>query len=267
LRECRKKASLKQRERIPGVFFLLPVFFFGLAISQPNVCLGSAFKVTPVKILLAHRTPTALLTLKNESDRRLRFQASVFVGGETPEGTMDLSPTRDIVFFPPVLSVEPGATRNVRVGSAAAFGSVEKAYRIFFEELPELEPAGNSTRSQLQIRTRMGIPIFLQPEEAEVGSKVDSITARAGVLRFSVRNTGNVHVFLRGVRVKGLDPTGNSLFERESDGWYVLAEGSRDYEIEIPKQRCEQVARFVIEAHVEGVTVLENLESSSASCR
>lgn len=258
---------MKRLERFHGVFFLLPVFFVGLAILQPGVCFGSAFKVTPVKILLSRRAPTALLTLKNESDRRLRFQASVFVWNQTPEGKMELTPTRDVVFFPPLLSVDPGATRKVRLGSAAAFGALEKAYRIFFEELPELEQAGNSTRSQLKIRTRMGIPIFLQPEETESGSRVDSVAARAGILHFSVRNTGNVHVNLRGIRVKGVGPMGNSLFERESDGWYVLAAGSRDYEIEIPKDRCEQVARFVIEAQVDGGTVLENLESSSASCR
>lgn len=258
---------MKRLERFHGVSFLLPLFFVGLAILQPGVCFASAFKVTPVKILLSRRAPTALLTLKNESDRRLRFQASVFLWDQTPEGKMELSPTRDILFFPPILSVEPGATRKVRLGSAAAFGALEKAYRIFFEELPELEPAGNSTRSQLRIRTRMGIPIFLQPEETEIGSRVDSAAARAGILRFSVRNTGNVHVNLRGVRVKGLGPMGNSLFERESEGWYVLAAGSRDYAIEIPKRRCEQVARFVIEAQVDGATVLENLESSAASCR
>jgi hypothetical protein len=93
------------------------------------------------------------------------------------------------------------------------------------------------------------------------------VAARAGILRFSVRNTGNVHVNLRGVRVKGLGPTGNSLFELESDGWYVLAAGSRDYEIEISRHRCEHVARFVIEAQVDGGIVLGNLEPSSASCR
>lgn len=258
---------MKHVRRFLGVPFLLPVLFFGLAISRPGNCFGSAFKVTPVNVLLSRRTSTALLTLTNESDRLLRFQASVFLWDQTREGKMELSPTRDILFFPPIFSVEPGATRKVRLGSAAAFGSVEKAYRIFFEELPELVPAGDSTQSQLQIRTRVGIPIFLQPEESEIGSRVDSVSARAGILHFSVRNTGNVHVNLRGIRVKGLGPMGSSVFEREEDGWYVLAAGSRDYEVEIPKDRCEQVARFVIEAKVDGATVLGNLESSSASCR
>jgi fimbrial chaperone protein len=258
---------MKRLERFLGVSFLLPVFLVGLAMLQPGVCFGSAFKVTPVKILLSRRSPTALLTLKNESDRRLRFQASVYRWDQTPEGKMELFPTRDVVFFPPILTVEPGATRKVRLGSATPLESVEKAYRIFFEELPELEPAGTLARSQLHIRTRMGIPIFLQPDETEVGSRVDSVAAAGGILRFSVRNTGNVHANVRGVRVKGLGALGDPLFERESDGWYVLAAGYRDYRIEIPKDRCAKVARFIIEAQMDGATVLENLESSATSCR
>jgi hypothetical protein len=60
---------------------------------------------------------------------------------------------------------------------------------------------------------------------------------------------------------------GDEQFERESDGWYVLAGGSRDYEIEIPERQCGGIARYVIEAQIDENAVRENLESSAASCR
>jgi len=254
-------------KRFLRVSLLPPFLFAALAISQAGVCFASSFKITPVQVLLSRQVPTALLTLKNESDRTLRFQADVFSWDQDPQGRMQLTPTRDIVFFPTILAVQPGEERKVRVGTPAGFGPVEKAYRIFFEELPELEKAGSSRGSELRIRTRMGIPIFLQPRELEKGSRVDAITGRAGILRFSVRNTGNIHVSLRGIRVRGLGPTGDARFERESDGWYVLAGGSRDYEIEIPERQCGGIARYVIEAQVDEKTVLEKLESSAAFCR
>lgn len=258
---------MKPRQRLLGVSFLSLLFLVGLALITPDRCLASAFKVTPVKVLLSQRASTALLTLTNESDRRLRFQASVFRWDQTREGKMELTPTRDVVFFPPILSVEPGETRKVRLGSAGPFGPSEKSYRIFFEELPELDSAGNDKGSQLFIRTRMGIPIFFQPEEKEPGTRFDSVAAAAGILHFSVRNTGNVHVNLRGVRVKGLSDSGSPLFEREAEGWYVLAGGTRDYAIEIPAERCGEVNRFVIEALVDEATIVENLEPSAVFCR
>jgi fimbrial chaperone protein len=253
-------------KRFLRVSFLLPSFFAGLAISRPGVSLASSFKVTPVQVLLSRRVPTALLTLKNESDRAVRFQASVFAWDQDRDGRMQLAPTPDIVFFPTVLSVKPGEERKVRIGTTAAFGSLEKSYRIFFEELPELEKAASSRGPELHIRTRMGIPIFLQPKEPEKGSRVDAMAARAGILRFSVRNTGNVHVTLRGIRVRGLGLMGDAQFERESDGWYVLAGGSRDYEVEIPERKCRGIARFVIEAQIDGRTLVEDLGSTPGSC-
>ncbi|HVE65887.1 MAG TPA: fimbria/pilus periplasmic chaperone [Thermoanaerobaculia bacterium] len=255
-----------KRQRFLRVSFLVSSFFVGLAILRPDVSLAATFQITPVKVLLSRRVPTALLTLKNGSDRRLRFQATAFAWGQTPEGKMELVPTRDVVFFPPLLTVEPGTTRKVRLGAATEFGTLEKSYRIFFEELPELDPEGPA-QSQLKIRTRMGIPIFLRPEEPEMGSRVELARVSAGLLSFSLRNTGNVHVNLRGVRVRGLGPAGEPIFDRESDGWYVLAGKSRDYAIEVPEDRCREVARLVIEAKVDDVTVLEKLEMSSASCR
>lgn len=258
---------MKRHERFLRVSYLAPVFFVGLAILRPGVSFATTFQVTPVKVLLSRRAPTALLTLKNGSDRRLRFQATAFAWSQTPEGKMELSPTRDVVFFPPLLSVEPGTTRKVRVGAATEFGALEKSYRIFFEELPELEPAAGPAQSQLKIRTRMGIPIFLRPEEPESGTRLERAQVSAGLLRFSLRNTGNVHWNLRGVRVTGLGPAGEPIFDRESDGWYVLAGKSRDYAIEVPEDRCREVARLVIEAKVDDAMVLEKLEMSSASCR
>jgi fimbrial chaperone protein len=253
-------------KRFLRVSLLLPLLFAGLAISRPGVSLASSFKVTPVQVLLTRGVPTALLTLKNESDRTVRFQASVFEWNQDREGRMQLAHTLDIVFFPTVLSVKPGEERKVRIGTGADFGSQEKSYRIFIEELPELEKAGSSQGSQLQIRTRMGIPIFLRPEKPGEGSQLEAVALRAGVLRFSVRNTGNVHLSLNRIRVRGLGPSGDAQFERESDGWYVLAGGFRDYEIEIPEGKCRGIARFVIEAQIDGKTLSEDLGSSLGSC-
>ena len=99
---------------------LLPPFLFAaLAISGAGVCFASSFKITPVQVLLSRQVPTGLLTLKNESDRTLRFQADVFSWDQDPQGRMRLTPTRDVVFFPTVLSVQPGEERKVRVGTAA----------------------------------------------------------------------------------------------------------------------------------------------------
>ncbi len=257
---------MKRIDPFLRVSFLPLLLFAGLATAKPGVCLASAFKVTPVKILLTRRAPTALLTVKNQSDKRLRFQAGVFAWDQDPDGRMQVTPTQDIVFFPTVLFVEPGEERKVRLGNVAPFGALERAYRIFFEELPEPEKRGDSKTTQLHIRTRVGIPIFLRPEKPGPGSRLYAASLREGLLHFSVRNTGNVHVSLAGVRVTGLGRSGDLLFERQYEGWYVLAGGARNYEIEVPEGKCRQIARLVLEARIDEKTLVEKIDLSPAAC-
>src|SRR5688572_25193200 len=120
---------------------------------------AASFTVDPTQIYLSGRSSSVLLTLHNESKDTLRFQLSVFAWAQSASGEMRLEPTQDIVFFPSLLTLKPDETRRVRVGSTAAFEAREKTYRIFVEELPPVDRAGN--RGGVRVLTKMGIPIFM----------------------------------------------------------------------------------------------------------
>jgi len=250
--------------RRPRLHSLLALSF-GLAICRAEFSLASAYRVTPVQVLLSRESASALLTLKNESAETLRFQITVVTWSQGSNGQMQVSPTRDILLFPTVLSVAAGEERKIRVASSVPFGNVERTYRIFFEELPPLEKP-ESARPEVRILTRMGIPIFLAPEKPGSDPRLEFAPVRGGVLSFSVRNGGNVHFTLQGVLVKGLGQDGKAVFERRAEGWYVLAGGSRDYEIEIPREQCGKLKSLYVETQIDRKTLSEKLEISSAPC-
>jgi P pilus assembly chaperone PapD len=54
-------------------------------LTQAEFALGSAFKVTPVRVTLAPGSASTLLTLSNESDQTLRFQISAFGWSQDPD--------------------------------------------------------------------------------------------------------------------------------------------------------------------------------------
>ena len=237
-------------------------------VLQAGTLAASAFKVTPVRVTFSGPSST-LLTLKNESDQPLRFQISSFLWSQDPKGAMQLTPTEDIVFFPALLSLNPGEERKVRVAATVAAKDVEKTYRIFFEELPPLEKPENSG-AQVRILTKMGIPIFVSPEKANIEPSIESLKLEKGTLGFDVRNGGNTHFALEGVKVQGVGSNGESLFDRQLEGWYVLAGSPRTYSVEIPAATCSKLKKIVIEAQTDigsRAAITKEIEVSPALCK
>ncbi|MBI3304117.1 MAG: molecular chaperone [Deltaproteobacteria bacterium] len=239
----------------------------GLTLCQAEAVLASMYKVTPIQISLSTRTASALLTLSNEGPDTLRFQLSAFAWNQSRQGAVELSPTEDIVFYPPLLMLKPGEERKIRVGTKAAIGPNEKTYRIFFEELPPLEKADESPGgSQVKFLTRMGIPIFVEPTSPLVKGDVEWIRLERGRLAFEVSNSGSVHFSMQKVRVTGSDASARQTFEKELASWYVLAGGSREFELELSEAECGQTKRVRIEVETNHRTFEKSAELPTGAC-
>jgi fimbrial chaperone protein len=251
--------------------FALTTIVLGLVLQAGNMS-ASAYKVTPVRVTFSGPSST-LLTLRNESDQPLRFQISSYTWTQDPKGVVQLGPTDDIVFFPALLSLNPGEERKVRVAATVAATDVEKTYRIFFEELPPLDTKNGNSGAQVRILTKMGVPIFVTPAKGYAEAAVQGMGMTKGDLSFEVRNRGNVHFGLQGVKVRGIGSNGQTLFERELDGWYVLAGSPRTYTVEVPPGVCSQLKHVVIDAQTDitsigtAGTVSTQYEVQPASCK
>lgn len=220
-----------------------------------------------MQVALSSATSSTLLTLSNESSESLRFQVRVYAWNQSPNGEMELAPTDDIVLFPTLLTLPAGKSRKVRIGAATTFGSSEKSYRVFFEELPPAEGQGDVvSQSGVRILTKMGIPIFLRPLKPQSTGVIEGLALTGGHLRFLVRNDGNAHFVLRAVRVTGVGAAGDAVFDREEQGWYVLPGGTRAYDLAIPAELCARVKGVTIESETEHGTFKARLDAPADGC-
>jgi fimbrial chaperone protein len=127
------------------------------------------------------------------------------------------------------------------------------------EELPPLAtPQGGATG--VRILTRMGIPVFLQPASVMQKGHIERIAVHSSKLSFRVKNSGSIHFVEQAVRVRGFGPAGDSLFEHQVAGWYVLAGGSRTHELELPKEACAKIRALAVEVHTKGETFRERFD-------
>ncbi len=252
--------------RSTGSSGLLVAALVCLAAGWGSPAGATTFTVTPVHVFLSQQTKSVLLTLRNTSDQPLRFQLSVFAWDQDPQGELQLAPTTDIVFFPPLLSLASGEQRRVRIGAVTPPGTAEKTYRLFVEELPA--PAGSppSAGGEVKVLTRLGIPIFLQPAQPVFGGRIENLVVREGRIAFVLRNTGSVHFVANVMRLSGYDAGGNKMLEGTLEGWYVLAGGLRRFHLAVPKDKCGDLRMVSVEAETERGVITERVEVPPDAC-
>jgi fimbrial chaperone protein len=238
------------------------IFFLGLVCT--GVALAGMFQVNPIRIMLSAQNSSALLTVRNDSPERVRFQIGVFEWDETPQGEMLLNPTDDLIFYPNLLAIDPGEERNIRVGSNKSIVDSEKSYRIFVEELPPVE---KSNHSGIRILTKMGIPVFIQPTKQSVQGQVVDVKISETEFSFEIRNAGNVHFFPRNISVQGRGRQGEAILTSQLQPWYILPGGVRVYSVEIPPQDCHKLQSLMVEVELEGKLLKETFSMPQHICK
>jgi fimbrial chaperone protein len=248
-----------KRATLAAVFFLL-----NLELASARVAHSGTFQVNPIRITLSRQSPSSLLSVRNDSAEKIRFQIGVFTWDQNPKGEMVLNPTEDLIFYPTLLALEPGDERRIRIGTNDPMVTSEKSYRIFVEELPPLE---DSQSNGIRILTKMGVPIFIQPSKPTVQGSLDQMRFQGSEFFFEIKNLGNVHFFPMAVRVKGAGFQGETFLEIELQSWYILAGRTREYRIEIPRADCEKIQNLTVEVELEDKTLREKIPLPPKTCR
>jgi fimbrial chaperone protein len=224
---------------------------------------ASSFQVNPIRITLTPQGASSLVAVRNEGSDRLRLQVDFYAWDQSKQGEMILNPTDDLVVYPSLLTVDAGNERNVRVGTKSPVVSKEKSYRIFFEELP---PATKRVDSGIRILTRIGVPIFVQPQRPKPHALIENLGVHKSEILFEVINPGNVHFIPRAIRIKGTDSTGINALERNLDPWYILAGGSRQYRLEISPSDCSKIKDLTLEVELEERILRQQFSLPANSC-
>lgn len=245
---------------------ILQLIMLGLTLlGQAEYARASAFSVSPTRLLLTPGTASAVLTLTNSSPQGIRFQLSAFTWDQTEDGHMRLADTKDLVFYPPLLTIAPGQSRRVRIGTATSFAPLEKTYRLFVEELPNREAAA-TPQAGIQVRTKMGVPVFLRGPRPSTQMTIENLEFGGEEMLFHVANNGTAHVLLQKVRIRGLSSAGDQVFERSVDGWYLLAAHRQRFRIPVSAADCSQATTIVVVAESDGGVANGRLEMSRSSC-
>lgn len=187
---------------------LLTLMLFGAAIScaqvraQPS---AGGFTVSPIRLEMQAGARAISLQLGNGADRTKTVQIEAMRWTQV-DGQDRYEAAPELVINPPLFRVAPGARQVVRAGfrGGAPDGAVERAYRLYLQELPD---GDEPPTSQLRLLLRIGVPLFIAPR-APVKAEPRWTLARGadGELSVELRNDGG-----RRVRVDALEIAGAGL--------------------------------------------------------
>jgi fimbrial chaperone protein len=223
----------------------------------------SSFSIDPLLIELSGSATNAVLTLTNPTSRESRFEIKAFAWDQAADGQPALSATTEIVVFPPLVTLKARSTQRIRVGTTASPGPVEKAYRLMIEELPSsVAPAANT----VAMRTRVGLPIFIVPNQPLRKGEIGAVTVAARRVRVPLRNTGNVHAIVDTVTVRGMSAPDESVWETDARGWYVLAGKTRTFEFDFKPNQCRPTKYLEIEVYAHDKVITRRAEMPPDAC-
>jgi len=238
--------------------------FFLLA---PLPAVAGEFSIKPLRVELGATVRSAVISVTNESKDKLSFQLQAMEWTQDKEGKDEYRDTSDLVFFPKIMSVEPGQEGVIRVGAKNAIVPTERTYRLFIEELPGAPKATPPQTAQINVLIRFGAPIFVTPLQPRDGLEIESLSLVNGVLTVAARNSGNRHQFVQGINLKGLDGKGEEVYTLTLADRYLLAGTAKSYTTTIDGDRCSRITDLVIEFRTDKQSMKRKLEVSRAMCR
>lgn len=233
-----------------------------LALALAAPAHGGTFRVTPVKVYLEPRANSASVTVTNDGTEAVTVQIEArrwTQGGANGDDVY--TPTDEILFFPKMATLPPGAERVIRVGLRGPRETRERTFRLFVRELPVQAP-GETT---VKLALNLGIPIFVKPQKELVEWELEAASLSEERLRILVRNKGNTHVAVARLVANGIGDQGE-VFVREVGGWYALAGGARRFVVVIPVEDCRKARAIRIEAIAGPAPRQRRLEIDRAMC-
>ena len=226
------------------------------------------FTVNPIRLELGANARSGVISISNEGAGRLGFQLQAMEWTQDAEGKDQYADTRDLIFFPKLMTLEPGDESLVRVGVRNAVVPVEKTYRLFIQELPgptkETQPEGKSAR--LGVLIRFGAPIFLAPLKPEDSAEITELEMAKGTLSLKVRNTGNRHQIIEGIHLRGTDANGAEVFSLTLADRYLLAGATKSYSTSIAAGPCAKLAELTVDLKTDKLGLKRKLGVAPAMC-
>jgi hypothetical protein len=112
----------------------------------------------------------------------------------------------------------------------------------------------------------MGIPIFLEARAGRAELRLSPPVTQPGRVVFELRNAGTKHTIPQEIHVRGQGASGEAVWQRDVEGWYILAGDRRVYEIPLERDDCARTRTIAVEVKAGEQVLTERLDLTPQAC-
>lgn len=202
----------------------LLALFVAVAATQ-----AGQISIRPLGLVLSGEQPIRTFTVTNPGAEPVTVQIETLSWRQHDDND-ELTPTRELLVTPPVITIPPAESQLVRVGlRRAPEPSRELSYRVRFREVP---PPPEPGFTGLVVALNISVPVFVEPPEAVAAdTQWQARMAGSGELELQVANQGSAHLKVSKVSVL---TQGNEIGSRKTL-LYVLPGSSQSLRVPVDR--------------------------------
>jgi fimbrial chaperone protein len=237
--------------------------FAALILALTTLCSQAGqFAVSPIRVEISAKSKSDAITVSNNGSSPLRIALELKRWTQDASGKDIYTSTPDeLVYFPRQFELAPKKKQVVRIARKTAAGASEVAYRLYFNEQPNIS-ADSSAEGQLSMVVSFGVPIFIAPNNSNVALTQTPARVEAGKLNFTLRNEGNVTQRLTRIQI-GTQGAQINQFEN----WYLQPGISRSYSLPLPEAACLSTAPQKMQLETDRQTINNDITIAAAACK
>ncbi|MCQ2999859.1 fimbria/pilus periplasmic chaperone [Pseudomonas syringae] len=168
-----------------------------LCVLAPQAA-AQALAVVPISQQLSPQQRSASFTLTNHSDNEALVQVRGFSWSQS-ESDETYTPTTELAVSPPFAKIAPGQSQIIRILLRTSSGTSEKAYRVFFDQIPD------HFSGKVEMALRLTVPIFSSAQPIGSPDVEWRLIREGGRPMLVAINHGKHHAQLVNLSLTGVD--------------------------------------------------------------
>jgi P pilus assembly chaperone PapD len=214
-----------------------------LAVFGSLPASAGTFAIDPTRLTFSTMT-SGDVVLTNVGEQPVRLSVRAYKWTQNGGSIEELQPTEDVVYYPQIFALPPGASQHVRVGVLAAPGSDEQAYRLI------VSAAG---KAGVNFLSRVDIPVLLGANgQTSAHPELGDLAVRGHSLDVELVDAGTLHVEQSHVTLTVFDAQRHSLWSGSKSAFYVLAHSRIHVPFAIPPAALRQARSVNATWHITG---------------